>query len=225
MNKRVSVLCAILAATLPLFSQQSYLGFDKNIYPGDGVLPALYKTFAYAGYWLNDPPGMNANPWTGKRATLRNAGFGFLILYNGRLDADLKGASPTNLGSADAIGAAQAAKLEGFPPGAIIFLDQEEGGRLLPEQVSYLRFWIEGISRTGYQPGIYCSGIEVGDGKDRTSTADVVSQEFPRARLWVANDQCPPAPGCVARAVDPTGQRLLPSCSLAICPVATAIFR
>ena len=45
----------------------------------------------------------------------------------------------------------------------------------------------------------------MGNGKDRISTADVVLQEFPTAKLWVANDQCPPAPGCVMRAVDPAG--------------------
>lgn len=204
MNKRILVRCAIFATALPLFSQQNYLGFDKNIYPGDDFLPALHKTFGFTGYWLNNPPGMNTNPWSGKRTALRTAGFGFLILYNGRVDAELKKENPVDDGIADAMNAAHAAKVEGFPRGAIIFIDQEEGGRLLPEQVSYLRSWIQRISGTGYRPGVYCSGIRVGEGKDRISTAEEVSQEFPAAMLWVANDQCPPAPGCSMQAIDPS---------------------
>src|SRR5690242_21044260 len=34
-----------------------YLGFDRNVYPGDESLPILRKHFAYSGYWLNNPPG------------------------------------------------------------------------------------------------------------------------------------------------------------------------
>ena len=34
----------------------AYLGFDRNIYPGDAALPTLRKTFSFAGYWLSPPP-------------------------------------------------------------------------------------------------------------------------------------------------------------------------
>jgi len=30
----------------------SYLGFDRNEYPGDGNLRALHRSFAFMGYWL-----------------------------------------------------------------------------------------------------------------------------------------------------------------------------
>jgi hypothetical protein len=36
---------------------QTYLGFDRNDYPGDANLAALRKTFAFSGYWLNNPRG------------------------------------------------------------------------------------------------------------------------------------------------------------------------
>ena len=49
MNNRISLLCAVFATAVPLFSQQNFLGFDKNLYPGDDALSALRKTFAYAG--------------------------------------------------------------------------------------------------------------------------------------------------------------------------------
>ncbi len=38
-------------------AQSSYLGFDRNAYPGDANLKALHQTFSYTGYWLNNPPG------------------------------------------------------------------------------------------------------------------------------------------------------------------------
>src|ERR1700688_4057011 len=61
---------------------QSYVGFDRNDYPGDDTLPAFRKQFSFAGYWLNIPPGARANTWAGKRDVLLRNGFGFLVLAN-----------------------------------------------------------------------------------------------------------------------------------------------
>ncbi len=175
----------------------NHIGFDKNEYPGDNLLPALRRTFSYTGYWLNNPPGASANSWIGKRAILKANGFGFMILYNGRVDSELKGKDAAALGRADASAAIAAAKREGFAPGAILFLDQEEGGRLLPEQSAYLFSWVQALRSSPYKPGVYCSGIPVAEGTSQISTArDILSRDSNLA-LWVANDQCPPAPGCV----------------------------
>jgi Domain of unknown function (DUF1906) len=176
---------------------KSYFGFDKNDYPGDALLPALRRSFSYTGYWLNNPPGENSNSWAGKRATLKASGFGFMILYNGRPDAELKGKDAAGLGRTDAGAAIAAAQREGFAPGAILFLDQEEGGRLLPEQSAYLFSWVEAIRSSSYRPGVYCSGILVRDGSAQISTARDILSHDKKLELWVANDQCPPAPGCV----------------------------
>ncbi len=120
-----------------------------------------------------------------------------MILYNGRMDADLKGKDAAALGRADAADAIATAKKEGFAAGAILFLDQEEGGRLLPEQSAYLFSWVEAVRKSPYKPGVYCSGILVPDGPGKISTAlDILSHDHNLA-LWVDNDQCPPAPGCV----------------------------
>jgi len=177
---------------------QTYFGFDQNEYPGDDLLPALHRSFSYAGYWLSNPNGADHNPWVGKRATLKANGFGFMLLYNGRLDAQLTGKDAAALGRSDAAAAVSAAKAEGFAPGAIIFLDQEEGGRLLPEQSEYLFAWIEAIRGSEYRPGVYCSGIPVAEGAARITTAEqILRHEGKRPlALWVFNDQCPPAPGC-----------------------------
>ncbi|MHB1022273.1 MAG: glycoside hydrolase domain-containing protein [Acidobacteriaceae bacterium] len=208
--KRRFVPLLVLALLLPAFAlaqktssaaQKTYLGFDKNIYPGDALLSALHKTFAYTGYWLNNPPGETANTWVGKRALLKAHGFGFLVLFNGRLDEDIQRSHlpPAQLGEADAARAVAAATREGFPAGTVLFLDQEEGGRLLPEQAEYLFAWVDGVQRAGYRTGVYCSGIRVHDGKDWISTADDIHARAAgrKIALWVVNDACPPSPGCV----------------------------
>jgi hypothetical protein len=178
--------------------QDHYLGFDRNDYPGDKLLPDLHRSFSYTGYWLNNPPGASNNNWIGKRAVLRANGFGFMILYNGRLDRELKGKDATALGRSDAAAAVSAAKREGFGAGAILFLDQEEGGRLLPEQSAYVFAWIEAVRGSQYKPGVYCSGIPVAEGSGKITTAEQIATHEGNkgVALWVWNDQCPPAPGC-----------------------------
>jgi Domain of unknown function (DUF1906) len=190
--------------------QRAYLGFDRNDYPGDAALPTLRKSFRYTSYWLNNPPQEQTNSWTGKYALLKQQGFGFLALFNGRTDAQLKSIDPAALGTADGRAAVASAAKEGFPANVLIFLDQEEGGRLLPEQATYLFAWIDAVRRSGARAGVYCSGIEAPDGAGTISTArDILMREHARSStvahtedhrlrlaLWVANDQCPPSAGC-----------------------------
>jgi Domain of unknown function (DUF1906) len=187
-----------VSACVSAQTNAAYLGFDRNDYPGDASLPILRKTFAYAGYWLNAPPGAKSNSWAGKRAAIESAGFGFLVLFNGRLYKDLKH-NPVALAQADAQSAVSAAKREGFPAHTIIFLDIEEGGRMLPEQKAYIYRWVDAVIGAGYRAGVYCSGIPAKESRNRT----VVTAEDIRAnaqgrqiRYWVTNDSCPPSPGC-----------------------------
>ena len=181
-------------------AQKSYVGFDRNDYPGDANLADLRRNFAFSSYWLNNPPGAQSNSWAGKRALLKQTGFGFLVLFNGRLYGDLKGKDATALCTADGKAAVAAALHEGFPRNTLIFLDQEEGGRLLPEQSTYLFAWADAVRNSGARAGIYCSGIDVPEGSGKISTArDILEQEKTKAApltLWIANDQCPPSPGC-----------------------------
>lgn len=180
-------------------SQQpaTYLGFDRNDYPGDENLGALRHTFTFTGYWLNNPPGESVNSWRGKRAIVERAGFGFLVLFSGRPYAELKGAA--NPGASDGAVAAKSAKAEGFRRGTVIFLDQEEGGRMLEEQKQYVFAWADAVRQGGFRPGVYCSGIEVAEqGGGTISTARDLHDSSQGAGLifWVANDSCPPSPGC-----------------------------
>ena len=184
----------------PQAARAGYLGFDRNDYPGDANLTVLRRTFSYSGYWLNNPPGGNSNSWTGKRKTLQAAGFGFLVVFNGRTDAQIKAAGDAaKLGSSDAAAAVSAARREGFPSRTVIFLDQEEGGRLLPEQRSYLHSWVDGVNSAGFRAGVYCSGIASKEASGASVvTAEDIRQNAGGRKLhyWVINDSCPPSPGC-----------------------------
>lgn len=183
----------------------TYLGFDSNEYPGDAVLPLLKKTFVFAGYWLNVPPGEEPgeakNGWKGKREILLQNGFGFLVLFNGRWERELKNEDHArSLGASDAKAAAEAARTEGFARGTVIFVDQEEGGTMSPEQMAYLLAWFDGVSAAGYRAGVYCSGMPANEGGGHfTITANDIRdhEETRRIEFFVYNDSCPPAPGCV----------------------------
>jgi hypothetical protein len=181
-----------------------YVGFDSNEYPGDAALPGLRKTFSFAGYWLTVPPGGHSNGWVGKREILWREGFGFLVLANGRLDRQIKAShlKASELGQKDAAAAVTAAVREKFPPHTLLFLDQEEGGRLLTEQMAYLLGWTEAVAAAGYRAGVYTSGQAVPDGPGQTITTaqdirqHVAAQHLHEVAMWVYQDACPPAPGC-----------------------------
>jgi hypothetical protein len=180
-------------------ASSSYLGFDVNEYPSDAALPVLKQTFAFAGYWLNVPPGAKENNWTGKRAEFVKDNFGFLVLFNGRLERELT--SPphaSELAAMDAKSAVTAAQREGFPSGTIIFLDQEEGGRLLAAQMAYVLQWVETINASGFNAGIYCSGMPAKEGKNSIVTANDIHDHAGGRKItyFVYNDVCPPSPGC-----------------------------
>ena len=197
-RRATSIAAALVFAGAFLQAQSTYLGFDRNEYPGDASLKTLKQTFAYTGYWLNNPPGANSNSWAGHRAAVESAGFGFLVLFNGRLDAQLKTVTnATRLGRSDARAAAKAARREGFPRNTIIFLDQEQGGRMLPEQKAYIYAWVDGIVAAGFRAGIYCSGIPAADDGNVVTAEDIQQSAGNREIVyWAINDACPPAPGC-----------------------------
>jgi hypothetical protein len=203
----------------PSGTQRSYVGFDANDYPSDDLLPALRKQFSFVGYWLTNPPGADHNPWVGKRDILVRSSFGFLVVANGRLDKEIvasqrSGKPAAAFGRQDAAVAVAAARREGFPKGTILFLDQEEGGRMLPEQADYLLAWTETVAGSAYRSGVYASGQPVPDGNGpgghpRTITtiqdlrARVVAGHLHEIFFWVAQDACPPAPGCIVKPANP----------------------
>jgi hypothetical protein len=184
-----------------------YVGFDRNDYPGDDTMAAMKKQFAFTGYWLTNPPGENSNSWVGKRNVLLHQGWGFLLLADGRFEkqiikAQKDGTAPATLARQDAAVAVAGAKQEGFPKGATIFLDQEEGGRLTDVQAAYLLAWTEAVANSNYKPGVYASGQRVED--DPGVWIDTVedirdhvkSGHLHHVAIFDAQDACPPSNGC-----------------------------
>src|ERR1700679_3791172 len=195
-SKRLSSL-VLLAATA--VAQQSAapapqpIGFDSNNYPGDAALPILRRHFAFAGYWLTNPPGEHTDSWIGKRDILLRNNFGFLVLVNGKTDAEISrakrsGTSSATLGARDAAKAIAAAQREHFPVHTILFLDQEEGGRLNGNQSAYLLAWTEAVAHSGYLPGVYASGQPVDDapGKSITTIQNIREQVAAQQRHEIA---------------------------------------
>jgi hypothetical protein len=197
-----SLLFAVPAPHPQTSAPQAYLGFDRNDYPGDAALPILRKSFSFTGYWLSPPPGEKNNTWLGKRKLLRSQGFGFLALYRGRKSTEVESSGAAmEAGYQDAKNAAATAKSEGFASGTIIFLDIEEGGRLPSNYLVYIAVWFYDLTRAGYRPGVYCSGIPAEDGPGvMITTADNIRSyaKLPDITFWVYNDVCPLSPGCVA---------------------------
>jgi hypothetical protein len=188
-------------AVAPENAQHSYLGFDRNVYPGDTSLPILRKTFAFTSYWISPPPGEKTNSWLGKRELLHSQGFGFVVLYRGRDSREFKNeAGAMAKGIDDAKNGVASAKTEGFHSGTIVFLDIEEGGRLPATYHAYLRAWYDELAKAGFHPGVYCSGMPVKESLQIsiTTAADIRDEEAPREfAFWIYNDFCPPSPGCV----------------------------
>jgi hypothetical protein len=215
MRKFAPLLSALVLMTAAACAQagpsvataQNPIGFDSNDYPGDDALPILRHHFAFTGYWLTNPPGEHHNGWQGKRDVLLRNGFGFLVLANGKTDAQITrsnraGTAPAALGAKDATAAVAAAQREHFPAHTILFLDQEEGGRLNADQSAYLLAWTEAVAHSGYLPGVYASGQPVNDAPRKTITTiqnireQVAAQHLHEIAFWVYQDACPPANGC-----------------------------
>ena len=131
---------------------------------------------------MNNPPGETTNSWAGKRETVKAAGFGFAVLYNGRLYKELKGKNPTQIGARDGKDAAARANAQGFRARTLIFIDQEEGGRMLPEQIAYLQAWTDAVTAAGYRAGVYCSAVpSKEEGGDSVVTAKDIHERAGKA--------------------------------------------
>jgi Domain of unknown function (DUF1906) len=197
----VCTLLLYIAASKPqTLGAKNYLGFDANDYPGDEALPVLRKTFSFTSYWLSPSPGEKSTSWLGKRSVLQSQGFGFVVLWNGLLQHNVKSISDgQRKGKLDAQNAVRVARQEGFPDSTVIFLDVEEGGRLSPPYHEYVHAWIDTLAAERLRAGAYCSAMPVNEGGGVSiTTANDLQDKLAGRKLvfWVFNDACPPSPGC-----------------------------
>src|SRR5207302_5518215 len=127
---------------------QTWPGWDSNDSPGHDAMELLRPDCAFTGYWVGSPPDDATICWTGKRELLRSEGFGFVLLFAGPTSGQLRDQPYTRKRVADDTqAAAAAARREGFPPGSVIFLDIEEGGRLPSTYFTYLKAWASELER------------------------------------------------------------------------------
>jgi hypothetical protein len=188
-------------ASAPQFAvPASFLGFDRNDYPGDDAMKFLRKDFAFTSYWLGNPPQTKSNSWSRKREFLRSLGYGFLPLFAGPTSGELRdGPYTLKRIASDAQAAIAGARKEGFPSGTVIFLDIEEGGRLPSTYFTYLKLWASTLAEAGYRAGVYCSAIPIDEDEGLwLITSDFIRDKVKPTELvyWVFNDACPPSPGC-----------------------------
>ncbi|HEY4130333.1 MAG TPA: glycoside hydrolase domain-containing protein [Gemmatimonadaceae bacterium] len=63
----------------------SHVGFDTNIYPGDGAMDAWRRSgeYEWVGYYLKGACHSDGS-WSGKRARLTDAGWGLAVIYVGQ---------------------------------------------------------------------------------------------------------------------------------------------
>jgi hypothetical protein len=190
----------------------THLGFDTNKYPGDDVMRAWKDApdapYSWVGYYLPAPCHKDGS-WSGKRATLREMGWGIAIVYVGQ---QTWGRTPRPLSqsqiaallrrgttcSADFLTAAQGAieandaiartSAERFAPGSVIFLDVERMEVIPAAMRAYYRAWVARVLADGrFRPGIYAHKFNA----DRIY-ADVKA-EFVAAgvdeepRFWIAS--------------------------------------
>jgi len=156
-------------------------GFDTRDYPGDDVMRAWREQSPYrwTGYYL-PAPCYTGTTWSGRRSALREMGWGFAVLFVGEQDWSAMGgaagdstaavANPrctrANLnaeqGAAHARAAADAAAADGFPAGAVVFLDVERVERVSPELEAYVRAWFAAMLEEGrFVPALYAHDSNV----------------------------------------------------------------
>lgn len=138
----------------------NFPGFDTGSYPGDNVMDKWFgNPYVFAGYYLESPchNSTKFKPWSGHLATLKQIGWGLVVVYVGR---QASGCGSTKLtraqGMADATDAISKAKHDGVANNATIFLDVELMDTLSAKMVGYMRGWLAGIllDKT-YKAGAY----------------------------------------------------------------------
>ena len=161
------------------YEKGKFVGFDTHTYPGTATMTAWKNTpgspYKWVGYYL-PAPCHNDTSWTGKRDTLIAMGWGLAAVYVGQ---QTWGKVPRNLTSAqraalrkqtdcsadlmsaeegvkNADDAVARASQEGFPPGAVIFLDLERTETIPDAMRDYYKAWVGRMLATNkYEPGIY----------------------------------------------------------------------
>jgi hypothetical protein len=145
-------------------------GFDCGSYPGDVAIRdwAANSAYSFVGFYFDAPCHTTSTfkTWSGKFTVIKAAGLGIALVYVG---FQQDGCGHMNLTRAHGVAHGQdtATKLtaEGFPDGAVVFLDVEHyNGGLSAAMEAYIRGWISAILDSGkVKPGIYCPSTKANE--------------------------------------------------------------
>ena len=169
-----------------------YLGFDIGEYPGDTAMRNFITPntpFHFTGFYLPSEANSYNTSWMNKRSFLQGLGYGFAILYVGRLRTELT----YQRGQTDGDEAVNKAIKAGFTDG-VIYLDVEAipdpaQPPWTPARMDYISGWLDKVdSYAAWYPGVYCSYL----GSDQIKN----SKPNMSIRFWVYRLGIPPSPGC-----------------------------
>src|SRR6185436_17073878 len=192
------------------YEQGRHVGFDTHTYPGTRVMKMWKETpgspYKWVGYYLPSPCHADKS-WTGKRDTLLAMGWGVAVVYVGQ---QTWGKTPRNLspaqldavrrksdcatdlisaseGRSNADEAVSRASTEGFPDGAVVFLDLERMEKVPPAMKEYYRAWAARMLEMGkYRPGFYAhqhNAVEVFTDVKQVFEAAGNTED---PRMWIA---------------------------------------
>lgn len=188
-----------LAAAVQQISNEQYVGFDTNIYPGDRTMNIWAKdgTYDWVGYYLPAPCHKDAS-WSGKRDTLLSMGWGLAVVYVGQQvwttsRKAKKGSTCSNsfvngprgeTEGRDAIGRVVA---EGFPHGTVVFLDIERMERITPGMKAYYKTWTKTVLEDGrYRVGYYTHADNAAEIYRDVKTVFTAVGDTTEPPFWVA---------------------------------------
>ena len=137
-------------------------GFDTAIYPGNDVMDWLNANtnLAWCGYYLAPAPSHGSTTWMGNLAYLNGKGWQCVPIYLGQQTIGPGSHNVTAAqGGIDGADAANLANSEGFPAGAYIYLDVEDGSNPSAASQAYIKAWAQAVLAANYSPGIYCSHL------------------------------------------------------------------
>jgi len=161
-SKKSTKKAAGLSPSGPLAApgQPHFPGFDTGSYPGDTVMRKWFgNPYVFTGFYLESPchKSPSFKPWQGHRQTLKDIGWGLVVVYVGRQAAGCGANSLSRQqGLDDAADAVSKAKGEGIPQGATVFLDVERMDTIPPKMFQYMRGWIAGVlTDKFYKAGVY----------------------------------------------------------------------
>ena len=192
------------------YTRGHYIGFDTHTYPGTPVMRAWKHTpgspYDWVGYYLPSPCHDDKS-WVGKRDTLVAMGWGLAVVYVGQqtwgrapraltsaqrdairrrtdCSADLVTADEGTRNGSDAV---KRAVGEGFPPGAVIFLDIERMETIPAGVRQYYRAWVAQVLANGtYRPGIYAHEHNAQTIFDDVKATFLAAGDTTTPRFWVA---------------------------------------